>query len=178
MKLNCSILLCCLISATASAQIITKQERNYFNITQVSFLPGIGHFRLGDTKYKFDGKSYGLNTINGLFLTNKTSLGLGIGIQGIHNPNFNTARIFIEIRQYLQNKRNGFFATGEFGYNPRFGTSTIFTQGTFGEIGVGYKLLVKRIGIVSNIGYQIQHINTGSYKTNLNSLSISTGILF
>ncbi|RYG09466.1 MAG: hypothetical protein EOO07_23825, partial [Chitinophagaceae bacterium] len=115
----------CLISVSALAQTITKQEKGYFNLTEFSVFTGNNTFEYQTAPNSFEEGSNGayalsLTNINGYFITNQISLGVGVGLGNYTNSenNFdwnNVFLLFVDARYYFKNKPNTFFAYGDIG---------------------------------------------------------------
>lgn len=132
----------------------------FFNITRLSYIDvrnvvfdgfGTGESNLANES----SKAYSLQTINGYFLTPHLSLGAGFGLDGYHDPTYNTMPLFIDIRGYFVNNKNSVFTFLDVGTLLKPGTS--FRKGRMMEIGIGYKFFAS-----SNIA-MIGSIN-GSFK--------------
>ena len=75
------------------AQDGTKQEKGYFNLTELGVSAGNNKFEYQVSPNKFEGTTDGaysisLRNINGVFFTNKISIGAGVGLENYtHNDN-------------------------------------------------------------------------------------------
>lgn len=113
-----------LINGAARAQEDTKQEKGYFNIIEIGYLDGKNVLKpvgsSGENHFKFVTNAISIRNINGWFITNKISVGLGIGfdrykVKNNYYTKDNTFLLFIDSRYYLKNKTNTFFAYGLYG---------------------------------------------------------------
>lgn len=152
---------------TILAQEITKQERGYFNVTELGYFTVNNTFesQIGSNSFKvvYDG-AYGLSlrNINGLFITNKISLGLGLGLENYtlssdDNSWDNTFQVFLDARYYFKNGNNTFFAYGDLGSSVSI--SDNIAKGPMFNLGVGYKLKSsEKTALVGSIGFIDQTI--------------------
>jgi hypothetical protein len=136
-----------------------KNER-FFNITKFSYINVqevvFDGFGTGDNNLSTeDSRAYSLQTIGGYFLNPNFSVGIGIGLDGYHEPDYNTLPLFIDLRGYFVNNKNSAFAFLDVGTVIK--ASDSFREGRMLEIGIGYKFFA-----ASNIA-MIGSIN-GSFK--------------
>ncbi|MET3114621.1 hypothetical protein AAKU52_002356 [Pedobacter sp. CG_S7] len=171
---------------TLSAQEITKQERGYFNLTELGYF--LGNNSIIQTKAGGSGKNVNgahalsLRNINGLFVNNNLSLGIGVGLDGytFNNDRYhfdNTFLLFGDARYYLKNEMNTFFGYGDLGQSVAIDDN--IQKGLFYNLGMGYKFKVAPTAAMNgSIGYNHQNINhTSSIKENYSSLVIRVGLL-
>ena len=149
------------------SQEITKQEKGYFNITELGYFM-VNNAYEGQTspssfKVVYDG-AYGLSlrNINGLFITNKIALGLGVGLENYthksdrHNWD-NTFQIFLDARYYFKNDENNFFAYGDLGSSVAI--SDNIAKGPMFNLGIGYKVKSsEKTALIGSIGFIDQAI--------------------
>ncbi|HOZ85597.1 MAG TPA: hypothetical protein PK191_08915 [Niabella sp.] len=189
MKVNnlIALVLTLLVFTTISeAQIKTKQEKGYFNITNIAepyYLQSI------DSSSVTNGlayvKSFGVafSTINGLFLNPSLSIGLGIGYQGSRYNAFLGANtpdslktssyfdkkhslsvlpIFADFRYYPKNHRNDIVLILDVGYAPVIKIGNVIDKafldgGPFIKLGAGYKIeMSESVSFLPTINFNAQ----------------------
>lgn len=151
-----------------NAQIKTKQEKGFFNITNI---PEFQFIRAIDSTQVTSGnvvlsKSFEINTINGMFLNPNFSIGLGLGVQfaGLKHvpaPGYSGAEgglaelniapdlllmpVFADFRYYFKNSLNGPMIIVDAGYALLLREGSPFSREHFNggpliKIGGGYKI--------------------------------------
>lgn len=172
---------------TISAQDKTKQEKGYFNLTELGYF--FANNRLNQTLIDgsneiFNNAAHALSirNINGLFINNNISLGIGVGLDGYTFNNYrsyfdNTFLLFGDARYYLKNQKNTFFGYGDFGKSVSIDDN--IARGLFFNLGLGYKFKVAhRAAMNGSIGYNHQNINhTTTRKESYSSFVIKVGLL-
>lgn len=165
-----NVLLLTLLLATTSkafSQNPTKQEKGYFNLTELKVYFGNHVFEYQFTENINNGGtnsaySIGLYNINGWFITNNISIGLGIGLESYRfNKNSfvfnNLFPAFVDARYYFKNKANTFFAYGNAGTSLKL--SHDFDKGDMYGLGIGYKFKVaQKTAMTGSLGYNDQTI--------------------
>tara|TARA_R110002124_G_scaffold194919_2_gene361971 strand:+ start:11881 stop:12453 length:573 start_codon:yes stop_codon:yes gene_type:complete len=136
-----------------------KNER-FFNITKFSYINVndvvFDGFGTGENNFSTENsRAYSLQTIGGYFLNSNFSVGVGIGLDGYNEPDFNTLPLFIDLRGYFVDGKNSAFAFLDVGTVVK--ASDSYREGRMLEIGIGYKFFA-----ASNIA-MIGSIN-GSFK--------------
>lgn len=172
-----------------SAQEMTKQEKGYFNLTELGLSFGNNSFEYQISPNKYGGGTDGaysisLRNINGLFLTHKIALGIGVGLENYtHNDNStnynNLFQLFIDTRYYFKNKANTFFAYGDVGTSAKIADN--FSKGTMFNLGIGYKFKVaKKTAMIGSFGYNDQTINRETFvtKNRYYGVAFHAGLLF
>ena len=180
---------CCLllILGSINAQEITKQEKGYFNLTEVGYFSGNQLLKLknglGASVLPYDAYGLSLRTINGVFVNNHLSLGVGLGIDNYSlvktNFNFdNTFLLFADVRYYLKNVKNTFFAYTDFGSS--LAVNNYFEQGLMFGAGAGYKFMIaKRTALNASLGYNEQYVNLNKNEANrYATVAFKVGFLF
>lgn len=178
-----------LFSIQTIAQEVTKQEQGYFNLTEIGYSFGNKTFEYQASKNVFNSTTDGayslsLRNINGMFITNKISIGAGVSLENYtltessHNYN-NLLLLFVDVRYYFKNENNTFFAYGDAGGATKI--SDNFSKGTMFNLGVGYKFKVApRTGMIGSIGYNDQTIKRepNVTKNRYYGFAVRAGILF
>lgn len=170
-----------------NAQEITKQEKGYFNITEFGYFIGNNNVKYesqnGPTKLSNAAHALSLRNINGLFLTNKLSLGIGVGLDGytFNNNHFayhNTFLVFADSRYYLKNSKSTFFGFLDIGSSIAIADN--IDKGLMFNIGIGYKFCVfKKAALNASLGYNNQYL--AGYKDldrwAYSSMSLKVGLI-
>src|SRR5690554_4151267 len=104
-----------LTQALYSQEFDSYKNERFFNITKFSYITVqevvFDGFGTGENNFSSeDSRAYSLQTIGGYFLNPNFSVGVGIGLDGYHNPDFNTLPLFIDLRGYFVNNKNSAFA--------------------------------------------------------------------
>jgi len=176
--------------------IDSDKNEGYFNITKFSyikvnslkqdfFIEGEGgKFRELESD---NANAWSLQTINGYFLTPSFSLGLGIGLDGHHNPNYNTLPIFLDIRAYFSEEGNSVYSYLDIGPTIRLGKdNSQFRKGVLFNLGIGYKFnFFNNTFLVSDIFYShktVSMTSEGIGKSDntikSNGVGLSLGVIF
>lgn len=170
------------------------RNEGYFNITKFSYI-NVNEAKL-ETFSPTDGvvvtelpinkaTAYSLQTINGYFLSPYFSVGLGIGLDGYSNPNFNTLPIFLDLRAYFNDGKSSPYLYLDYGALAKVENG--INNGTIFNIGIGYKLPLnkKRLIIVTDLSYSYKTISNDGLSINkseswaqIKGTMISLGILF
>ncbi|NJO01616.1 MAG: hypothetical protein HC880_07940 [Bacteroidia bacterium] len=178
--------------AQSTSSYVGQKKKAFFNITEIGYSRGIGNFELTDQiTLPNEGYVVRVRTIFGRFLNPHLSIGLGAGLDGIHNPGFNTLPIFIDSRYYFSDAPQTPFLFLDLGYSVKL--LDTFEQGVFTNFGIGYKLTaLNRLRLLFGLGYNIHQIRQRevtifavpggiqSVKStfSLQSLSLNLGLLF
>ena len=179
--------ICFLTLTNLSAQEINKQEKGYFNLTEFGYFFGNNDFRLQSGANSFVEKSYsayaiGLRNINGVFITNKISVGVGLALTNYTRKEIksynNTFQLFADVRYYFKNEDNTFFAVGNAGGSIAIADN--IDKGPLYNLGIGYKLMIsERQALIGSISYVDQVINHPApvYKDRYFGLGLKVGLL-
>lgn len=173
----------CSLSFNGQEKQSVKKNKGVFNITEIGYLPGTGNIKYDGYSVANDARTYRLRSIFGYFINPHLSLGIGIGLDGYHEPDHNTMPLFLECRGYLKDQRNTFYGFADVG--KALNANETFTPGLFLNAGVGYKFfLTKRWCINTSLGYNFQQMqnidmveyvfdqDTGEYYYNLKQIDI------
>lgn len=179
-----------------------KQENNvdeyrnkgYFNITRFSYIK-VNEAKL-ETFSTTNGivvtelpinkaTAYSLQTINGYFFSPYFSAGIGIGLDGYSNPNFNTLPIFLDLRTYFNDGKSSPYLYTNYGTLVKIEGGK--NNGAIFNIGVGFKfpLNKNRFIMVTDISYSYKTISNDGLSirrseswTQIKGTMLSLGILF
>lgn len=169
------------------------RNQGFFNITKLSYI-NVGSAKL-ETFNPNDGvvatslnvdkaHAYGLQTINGYFFNPSFSAGIGIGLEGYSNPNFNTLPIFLDLRTYFSDEAKSAYLYVDYGTMAKIDGGK--NNGSIFNIGLGYKFPIKnRLMIISDLGYSYKSISndglpikTSESWVQLKGIILSLGIIF
>lgn len=194
--LNLTIVLLSAYSFSQETEKYVDENRNegFFNITQ------FGYINLNEAKLETfsssngnvvtdlpldNASAYFLQTINGYFIDPFFSVGLGVGLDGYHNPNFNTLPVFLDLRLYLSDDMSSPYVFMDIGTLVKFEGNK--NNGTLFNIGLGYKISLnkKRLMIITDLSYNYKAIsndglslrNSNSW-TQLRGTALTLGIIF
>lgn len=157
-KSTYGLLCACLLPCVAYAQTRdNRTNKGFFNITQLGYHWGIGSYGVDFDKRENDGRVYRLRTTFGYFVTPQVSVGVGFGLDGLHNPSFNTAPLVADVRYYLFDDRSGPYAGATLGYAPEWGGA--FTAAPLGSVTLGYRqYLGKRFSFLTGLSYDAHQV--------------------
>ncbi|WP_196886135.1 hypothetical protein [Aureivirga sp. CE67] len=166
----------------------TNKNKGFFNITKISYINAFSskekiEWPDATANYDYDSKgshAKSLQTINGFFLSERFSIGVGIGLDRYEKPGFNSIPLFADFRWYLSKEKNSFYAYTDLGMTIKTSSAP---GGFMGNIGAGYKFNpFNKLFIVTDIFYTNKYLKSeeGSAKKTLNSngVGISLGVLF
>ncbi|MDC9724261.1 MAG: hypothetical protein PSN34_16040 [Urechidicola sp.] len=172
------------------------KNKGYFNITKLAyikmssikqelFIEGEGNI-FSDLKTE-GAYAWSIQTINGYFISPNFSLGIGLGLDGYHDPNYNTLPVFFDIRVYLSDKEDSFYSYFDIGPTIKLGgDNSQFRKGAMFNIGLGYKFNVtNNIFLISDIFYSHktisltnERIGTSDNIIKSNGIGLSLGVIF
>jgi hypothetical protein len=170
------------------------RNKGYFNITRIGYIfvnsAKLETFSSTDgvlvTDLPLDNSSaYSLQTINGYFFSPYFSAGIGIGLDGYSNPNFNTLPIFLDLRTYFNDGKASPYLYIDYGALAKVENG--INNGSIFNIGVGYKLPINknRLIIVTDLGYSYKAISNDGLSirnseswTQVKGMILSIGIIF
>lgn len=164
-----------------------KNNVGFFNITQFRYVknfsirsenlvPGIGIVERNLNADK--SRAFGLQTINGFFISPTFSLGVGIGLDGYRFPVDNTSPIFIDVRHYIKNKIKRVYLFGDVGFLASWNEQ--FRKGYLLRFGIGYKYhFTRNTAFIFDINYEQKNASRTSESFGSSSNRISyKGISF
>ncbi len=107
---------------------------------------------------KMYGNALRLSCLYSLF--SQVATGIGVGADRYEIPSYNTLPVFA-IVHYNPNKNIPFYLFGDTGYSFEMGSAV---SGFLMDMGVGYKLLIKRnFGLNFQVGYNLKQFNGEIY---------------
>lgn len=183
-------------SQTDSDNRDANKNKGFFNITKIGyinvtelrqevFIPGEGNFF--SEPDAANSNAWSLQTINGYFISPYFSLGIAVGLDGYHNPNFNTLPIMLDIRTYMSDEEDSFYAFLDIGPSLRIGgENSELRKGMAFNIGVGYKFKVaEKLFLISDLSYSHktmsltdEGIGTSDNIIKANGVGLNLGIIF
>ena len=186
------------ISSSLSAQNETDKDiyrnKGYFNITKFGYIfvneASLETFNPQEgtvltTIPSNNALAYSLQTINGTFINPYLSLGIGVGLDGYHNPNYNTMPLFFDIRGYLSDSLESLYLFTNYGTLVKIKNGT--RNGNTFNIGLGYKIPLNknRFTIVTDISYSYKAVSNDGKSirnsidyTRLKGTMLSIGVIF
>jgi hypothetical protein len=179
-----TLLLISFVAQRVMAQENAKSKGSYFNITEFGYHMGAQRFEInaqGDTFDTF-AQALSLRTINGIFLTDKFSVGVGLGLEGYKTPRTgffqeSAFQVFGDARYYLKNEKNTPFAYADFGHSIRLNDN--FLKGINMGAGVGYKFSLKgKTALQTSLGYSQQNSSRGFHDERYPTGTLKIGFLF
>ena len=188
------ILLITISSFSQEKEVDEYRNKGYFNITRFSYI-NVNEAKL-ETFSPIDGvvvtelpinkaTAYSLQTINGYFFSPYFSAGIGIGLDGYSNPNFNTLPIFLDLRAYFNDAKSSPYLYTDYGILAKVENGK--NNGTIFNIGVGYKFPINkdRFIIVTDLSYSYKTISNDGLSirrseswTQIKGTMLSLGIIF
>jgi len=167
-----TFLLTLIFSSSVLAQTESNKDvyrnKGYFNITRIGAIKvnkaKLETFALGEGVINRDISSsnsmaYSLQTINGYFFNPYFSAGLGIGLDGYHNPNYNTMPAFLDLRFYFNDGKGSPYVFVDYGTLVKIENGT--NNGNMANLGFGYKIPLndKRFIIVTDLSYSYKAVS-------------------
>jgi len=179
-----ALLLILLITQHVVAQENAKSKGSYFNITEFGYHMGAQRYEINAQGDTFDNFAQALSfrTINGIFLTEKFSVGVGLGLEGYKIPyssffHKTALQVFGDARYYLKNEKNTPFAYADFGHSIRINDN--FLKGINMGAGVGYKFSLRgKTALQTSLGYSQQNSKTGEANERYPTGTFKVGFLF
>lgn len=166
--------------------VINKQEKGYFNLTEAGYYSGLSSktIQTGPNSTRSTSQTLyalSLRNINGYFLNNHLSLGLGLGADGFQIEDggfYNTFQIFGDVRYYFKNAKSTWFVYGNLGRAVVIDDG--FQKGLSGGGGIGLKFMISnKTGLTTSFGYNEQEIKTvPQIKERLPAFAFRLGLLF
>ena len=185
---NITIFTTICLTSFCKGQTITKQEKGYFNTTEFGYYVGNHSLKINNSKggynsYVNGSYSLSLRNINGLFITNKISLGIGVGLenysQNESNANDNLFQLFADARYYFRNEASTFFVYGQVG--PSIAITDRHEKGSMYNLGLGHKFKVgAKTAMNASFGFIDQYITTDPavLQNRYYGIALKAGLLF
>ena len=185
------LILLVLLTSTFNGYAQDHQKGKIYGMAEIGHLRGIGNVNGGIFTYpNTEGRVYRLRLSLGYFIHSQVSVGAGFGLDGYHDPSYNTRPVYLDIRGYLPKGKHNLFSFINLGW--AIGGET-FTSGKMGAIGVGYRLAERKVQFCPSIGINFQEMKSGSIwvndlntgqsilvdtKSNLTNVCFNLGFLF
>ncbi|HMI04492.1 MAG TPA: hypothetical protein VK541_18525 [Pedobacter sp.] len=176
-----TLLLITFITQRVMAQENARSKGSYFNITEFGYHMGTQRWKYSPQGGNF-AQVLSLRTINGIFLTEKFSVGVGLALEGYKIPNAgffheSAFQIFGDARYYLKNEKNTPFAYADFGHSIQINDN--FLKGINMGAGVGYKFsLGGKTAFQTSLGYSQQNNKARFYNERYPTGTLKFGFLF
>ena len=170
------------------------RNRGFFNITKFGYIK-VNEANLETfsptngvlvTDISIDkSQAFSLQTISGHFFSPYFSTGLGIGLDGYHDPNYNTLPIFLDLRFYFNDGISSPYLFTDYGTLVKVENGK--NNGTIFNIGFGYKLPLnnKRLMIVTDLSYSYKSVSNDGLSirkseswTQIKGIMLSLGVIF
>jgi hypothetical protein len=172
-------------------ELLPQKNQGIFNVTEAGYLPGVGNISRDGALEVNESQTYRIRTVFGYFVSPRFSVGLGAGLDGYNNPDYNTLPVFVDVRGYLYDSRNTPYVFLDLGKSLK--PDDTFEQGLYLNLGAGYKFFISDyLCMEASVGYNYQRMKPEMLyvdesfdigfnlktPTNLKALSIQVGLLF
>jgi hypothetical protein len=172
------------------------KNQGFFNITKIGYISSSSvkqelfieaEGNLFSELDNSESHAWSLQTTNGYFISPYFSLGIAIGLDAYHNPNFNTLPVLLDIRIYMADEEDSFYAFLDIGPSLRIGgENSTLRKGMVFNIGVGYKFKVaEKLFLISDLSYSHktvsltdEGIGTSDHIIKVNGVGLNLGIIF
>ncbi len=136
--------------------VVFSQENKFYGQLETGYMNGIGRIDYGgQASFTNQGEAYRFRVSLGYFFHETTSVGIGIGLDGYHNPAHNTLPVYIDLKKFWLN--NSLFGFMIFGYSLKL--SPTFDNGLLTGFGLGYKYQRKKTAFMPSIGLNFQQLD-------------------
>lgn len=171
-----------------------NKNHGFFNITRFGVIPNFDIRR--ETFDSTNGKvitkisnnsiAFSIQTINGYFINENLSVGLGIGLDRYNNPSANTIPAFLDARYYFKESAKSIYFLTNIGSLIKIENGT--RKGSMVNVGLGAKFPLRensRTFLVSDLSFSHKSIsfdglpirNSRNF-TRINGVMITVGIIF
>jgi len=129
-------------------------------VVEGGYLMGVGNINYDDqVTFNNNSSAYRLRVAMGKFLSDRTSVGVGLGLDGYESPSHNTFPVFIEAKRYMSSRYNSLFFLLNTGYSLGLGQE--FSKGLHLEPGIGYRMRKRTVDYLISISMNVQRISDG-----------------
>ncbi len=164
-KVSLITIVLCFCLAQGYAQNVNKKDvyknEGLFGILKVGLGQPLSvdyeHGRVTDEVGSSKTAIYSLNAIGGYYIVPEFSIGLGLGLDGLHNPTANTFPIYADLRYYVKDEGNSWY--GLFDYGRTLKLSDGFKKSEVIRLGIGYKFFTGKMCWVADITYGQHNIS-------------------
>ncbi|HAC24117.1 MAG TPA: hypothetical protein DCE81_04300 [Cytophagales bacterium] len=153
-----------LVIVTSISQGLCQAEKeakvkHFVGIVQVGYLYGIGTFNIDSDITAFNrGKALRLRLTASKPFGRHLMIGIGAGLDGYHDPQYNTLPVVLDAKYFLTEKIRSLFVSVNSGMALKL--SENFTSGFTGAFNVGYRVPSgRRARICLEIGLNIQQFS-------------------
>jgi hypothetical protein len=172
---------------------VNKNE-GFFNITKIGYIANTsvkqelfieGEGNIFSELDNSESHAWSIQTINGYFISPYFSLGIAIGNDSYNN--FNTLPLLLDIRTYMSDEEDSFYAFLDIGPSLRIGgENSELRKGMVFNIGVGYKFkIAEKLFLISDLSYchktvslTDEGIGTSDNIIKANGVGLNLGIIF
>lgn len=151
-------------------------REGYFNKTKLGFLLRLDEKPEGRGLSK-NGSGTEMSTINGLYLNESVSMGIGIGISTYVNPTITSIPLYADFQYFLLKRKKTPFLYADLGHS--FLSKKNYQGGMIFNAGLGYNLkLARHLRISPELGYRLQKysITSGNSKIDASVSSLAVGV--
>lgn len=129
----------------------------YTRVTNSQFIPIVGG---EDITIDDNTSSNGFNLISGYRFNDYISAGIGIGLDGIKNPDFNTVPLFLDLKFYTSGGDNPLYLYVNAGrhFDPGIRNASFQTGGLVG-LGLGYQFFIEKLKFQADLGFHSKNLN-------------------
>jgi hypothetical protein len=114
-------------------------HKPFVGIVQVGYLSGTGSFNIDDDIIALNrGNAFRLRFVGAISFTEQLIVGIGAGLDGYHNPQFNTLPVVLDCRYFLTEQPRSLFISMNAGMAVKLSES--FNSGFTGAINLGYRI--------------------------------------
>lgn len=126
-----------------------------------------------------------MQTVNGYFISPYLSLGIAIGLDS--DNNFTTLPVMLDIRAYMSDKADSFYAFLDIGPTLKIGgKNSELRKGLAFNIGLGYKFKIsEKLFLISDLSYSHKNVSltnedigTSDNIIKANGIGLNIGIIF
>lgn len=136
---------------------------NFFVIVQAGYNIGVSNIKINNNaSLKNNVRMYRIRAIAGYFVTPRLSLGLGAGLDGFHEPSYNTMPATADVRYFFGTSPNHPFVNLNTGYSIKVGEN--FKSGLYEGLSIGYIFSKRRkTPLLLSAGIDFHQINESTF---------------
>lgn len=154
----------------------------YFSVINSEFTPTSGN---RDFDIDARTRSTSLNFVSGYRFGSHFSAGIGFGLDGIREPDFNTMPLFVDLKLYSDSGNNSVYLYLNAGKHIDIGIeNSRFQTGGLLAIGLGYQFSLFDLTFQADIGYHLKSLEInpafnagGSNRFDFQGLNINLAIV-
>lgn len=154
----------------------------YVSVINSEFTPTSGN---RDIDIDANTRSISLNLVSGYRFSPHFSAGIGIGLDGIREPDFNTMPLFVDLKLYSDSGSNSIYMYLNAGKHVDLGIeNSSFRTGGLLAVGLGYQFNLFDMAFQADIGYHLKNLEInppfnagGSNRFDFKGININLAIL-